>query len=167
MAGARISRRSMLGSAGAASLMPVLGRNATAASSAASPELPQACPAFDARLQVGAAMAGHDGGHWAAITGGSIEGRDVSGRVTGGRIEWQQQQGVCTVSARFDVLRADGTRVEVCERGQCAAMAGPFAASAEVLDAVGTAATAALLVGRMDATHLAAGAVRVQAFEVS
>jgi len=167
MAGTRISRRSMLGSAGAASLMPVLGQSANAAPPAAAIAPPDARPAFDARLQVGSPMAHAGGGRWAAITGGSIEGRVVSGEVTGGRIEWQDQQGACMVTARFDVLRSDGTRVEVCERGRCAAMAGRFPASAEVLDAIGSAATAALLVGRVDATRLAAGAVRVQAFEVS
>lgn len=176
MAGTRISRRSMLGTVGAASLAPAL-LQASASASGTDPRpdpasLPHASPLFVARLQVGACATDGAISH-APITGGELHGHALQGVVQGGRIEWQRQASGLAVAVRFAVRRADGTLAEISERGlqaDCCDIAGAGSIST-VAEAPGpdsdSPATPALRVGRLDVTRLSQGVARLLAFEVT
>lgn len=175
MAGTHISRRSMLGSVGAASLTPVLLK-ASENSFSPTPSLtdaaalPHASPVFVAQLRV-TVLATDAAIKQVAITGGELQGPSLEGVVQGGRIEWQPQATGLAVVVRFAVRRADGTLVELCERGLQADCADVTAAAR--LSTVSQpapeddSALPALRVGRLDLTGLQQGMVRLLAFEVS
>lgn len=171
MANARITRRAVLGTAGAASLSTVL------AASASDALAPHARPAFAARISVGAAemVVSSPGRRWSAVLGGEIHGPLVSGAVQGGRIDWHidaRSQAV-EITARFGVLGSDGRLLEIRDRAIFPGVMAPASVSAiatapmlvEQADEVP--ATPALLVGRLDASRFADGVVLLDAFEVA
>lgn len=180
MASTRVTRRTVLGSVGAASLAPALTATDAAARVRAEAAWPaeSAAPhphlAFAAQLQLAMhAGTSQTGAHWAAITGGEAAGPRLSGRVQGGRIDWRcDASGATQVMLCIAVQGADGSIVEVRDRGICA---GPglhagaaistapqlFGAAGELPDAP------AVLVGRLDTTQLDQGVLRLLAFEVS
>lgn len=170
MAGARITRRAVLGSAGAASLSPVFALNAS------DPALPHTRLAFAAHVSVGAAagVSGHPGRRWCAVLGGTLRGPLLSGAVQGGRIDWQIDAPSHTVeiTARFGVLAADGRLLELRDRTvfagavQPAGMAAIATAPVLVEQAEEVPATPVLLVGRLDASQFVRGLVHLDAFEV-
>lgn len=175
MAGTRISRRSMLGTVGAASLVPVLlkASDGPPAGSAPPDALPHAAPAYLARFRV-SPIAPHAAQPRAvAIIGGTVEGTRLSGVVESGSVEWQQYCDGMAVTAHYSVRRADGSVVEVRERGMQSACTGIHGASGMSLVSelsgpdVETCALPALRVGRLDTTRLHQGEIRLLAFEVS
>lgn len=171
MANARITRRAVLGSAGAASLSPVISVSASDALA------PHARLAFAARISVGAAEAveSSPGRQWSAVLGGEIHGPLVSGAVQGGRIDWHVDARSQTVeiTARFGVLSRDGRLLEIRDRavfpGAIAPASASVIATAPMLveQADEVPARPALLVGRLDASRFADGVVQLDAFEVS
>src|SRR5688500_7470756 len=117
MARARISRRSLLGSVGAASLAPGLlsptpSEARLAQDSAGAPQLQ---PAFAAELALG--VPALDGAvpqqMRAEIQGGSVTGRLLRGTVQHGTVGWRSDPvaALTEVTARFTVLREDGRLV--------------------------------------------------------
>lgn len=171
MTGTRVSRRSVLGSVGAASLSPALLQ----ASISESALHPLALPAFQARIEVGQPTGTDGNSHWAPVTGGVIRGQRLAGRVQGGRIDWRTGAGggPVEVTACFQVLCEDGRLVEVQDRGlQAAEMDAPagtvMTTTPELSGDVGEwCARPALLVGRMDTSQLGKGVLKLHAFEVS
>lgn len=172
MAGTRISRRSMLGTVGAATLAPVLV-NAGARAVPATAGSPEVQPAFSGNLTVGTIE--RDGAvlRAASIAGGTLHGSRLAGAVHGGRIEWlPRADGSHEVQLRFHVQCADGHQTEVFQRTVLAPGADPQGcwpvnAVTESLADDGAPAAAALLVGRLDATRLQQGLLTLLAFEVS
>ena len=175
MAGTHMTRRSMLGTVGAASLAPVLPVHANLHAGPGTPDagLPCARAAFIGRLQV-SAMPSASTTQAVAITGGTLRGRSLAGTVKAGQIQWQPQpEGGVELVVHFDLHCADGELLQVHERGLIPAgtditQGAAINATAEVLGADGLpCARSSLLVGRIDTTQLHAGVVRLQAFEVS
>lgn len=172
MAGTRVSRRSMLGTVGAAALAPALVQASPGRPLNGAP-LPHASPLFAAQLEVAALVREVAGAH-VAITGGTLRGRALAGVVVqGGHIQWQPQVRGMAVTVRFGVRLADGSLVEVCERGLLADCNDitDAAVISTVPEPPGpdseAPASPALRVGRLDATRLQQGMVRLVAFEVS
>lgn len=174
MTGTRVSRRSMLGSVGAASLAPTL-LQASVPDRADQALSPRTSPAFVAHVQVGALTRLQDGSCWAPVTGGSVGGRRLTGRVQGGRIDWPvPSPGVPgEVTARLQVTCDDGRRVELHDRGL--QPAGAHASghvlintTPQVVEEAGEwVARPALLVGRLDLAQLGKGILKWRVFEVS
>jgi hypothetical protein len=179
MASARITRRAVLGSAGAASLSPMLAASARGAPGDESPHAPQprSRAAFAAEISVGAAepVAGSAHRRWAAVLGGEIAGPALSGAVQGGRIDWSIDEHGQTVelTARFGVLCPDGRLFELRDRAvyqgvQPPAHSAVIVTAPQLLEAAAEVPAApALLVGRLDASQFRNGTVRLLAFEVS
>lgn len=171
MAGTRISRRSMLGTVGAASLAPVV--NAGARAEVATAGSPEVQPAFAGNLTVGAIERDGTVLRAASITGGTLHGSCLAGAVHGGRIEWlPRTDGSHEVQLRFHVQGADGHQTEVVQRTVLAPDADlqgcwPVNAVTEPLGDDGVPAGAALLVGRLDATRLQQGLLTLLTFEVA
>lgn len=178
MASSLITRRSLLGTAGAASLTPVLLKDADACTGQQlAPAVPNAARAFTARLGVGTAsrVGAQPGLHHASIRGGEITGPLLNGKVQGGRVQWHVDaaRGQVEITARFAVLRADGMLLEVRDSARypatsLPAVTGPIASAPVLMETAGELpATPALLVGRLDASQFANGVVLLHAFEVS
>src|SRR5688572_11898785 len=125
MARARISRRSLLGSVGAASLAPgLLTPMPSEARLAQHPAgEPGVQPAFAAELVLGVLAPEGEVPQQlrAVIHGGSVTGRLLRGTVQHGTVGWRSDPvaGLTEVTARFTVLREDGRLVEVQDRGVC------------------------------------------------
>jgi len=174
MSGTRVSRRAMLGSVGAASLSPVLQASVPDISGLrASPDPPLARLAFTATLQTDEIHESPCGARDAAIIGGSLQGHRLSGTVQAGRIQWSAPSAEAMVEVRTHVLvmRQDGTLVEVHDRGLMPAGADPGQASIstrpELTGEREEQDVPVLLVGRLDASEVLRGVLRLQAFEVS
>jgi len=172
MSGTRVSRRAMLGSVGAASLSPVL--QASIPDLSASLDLPLARPAFTAALQTAEMQESASGSRSASIIGGSMQGRRLSGNVRSGRIQWSAPAlgSPVEVTTHLLVARPDGSLVEVLNRGVV-----PADSDVSCHPAISTRIELAgneegpgaplLLVGRLDASGLGKGVLKLQAFEVS
>lgn len=165
-----MSRRSMLGTVGAASLAPVLLKAGAPAAQVTDPELR---PAFSGTLIVGAPQRVEARLHSATITGGSLDGSRLTGAVQGGRIQWlAREDGGHEMSLHFEVRCRDGRLVEVSERAILAAGIDPASrcavtATIEPISIEARAGEAALLAGRLDATEIERGEVKLLAFEVA
>jgi hypothetical protein len=178
MASVRISRRSVLGSVGAASLAPGLLSPTPSQARLRAEEVegvPGIEPAFAADLALGpiTPQQGAPSQLWAVIQGGTVTGRLLRGAIQHGRIEWRRDPvaGLVEVTTRFTVLREDGRLVEVQDRGvgpaSGEASANVAVCTAPVLMEAGHPAPAALLVGRLDPTNVATGVLSLHAFEAS
>jgi hypothetical protein len=175
MARTHMTRRSMLGSVGA-SLAPALGMPQQSSAGLRIDDLlegpqPRSRPAFAGSLMVGQIQQGPGKapGQWTQIVGGEVAGPEWGGTVQGGRIDWQLDAGRNTVefTARFGVLRQDGTVLQVIERGSAPAAADRATLCTAVEVSAGALALPSVMVGRMDVSGLDTGIVRLLAFEVS
>ena len=97
MKGTRVSRRSMLGSVGAASLSPALLQASISESTARfvqqSALQPLAQPFFVVRIEVGQATLTEGDSRSAPVTGGVLQGSRLAGRIQGGLIAWRASAG--------------------------------------------------------------------------
>jgi hypothetical protein len=178
MASSLITRRSLLGSAGAASLTPVLLNDTdTCTGQPLQPAAPKAAPAFTARIAVGAGsrISFQPGLRHASILGGEITGPLLNGTVQGGNVQWHidAANGQVEIAARLVVLRSDGVLLELRDIARYPADSLPSATASiattpVLMETAGELpATPALLVGRLDASQFANGVVLLHAFEVS
>jgi hypothetical protein len=155
-----MNRRELLGSVGAASLLP---------SALAAPAMEQMPPAFQAALRLGPVQTGAGNHSWADIVAGKVAGIRLAGRVQSGRLDWfvDPISGAVEVAMRCRVLRADGRTIELSDRTARASAedraALPGHPTAPVLsDATG--AVVKQLVGRLDTTAFWRGFVSLRAF---
>ena len=157
-----MNRRELLGSIGAASLLP-------AAFAGSAPA--QACPAFQAALRLGPAQDGTGQHRWAPIVAGEISGRRLSGRVQSGRMEWviDPCSGAVEIAMTCIVRRSDGATIELRDRTVSASASDradlPGHPTAPRLADVAGASAAPQLVGRLDTTAFWRGFVSLRAFE--
>ncbi len=161
-----MTRRTLLGSVGAAAMFPPL---ATVA--AASPP-DMTLPALDVRLRIGAPQTGQGGRRHAAVEGGRVTGLLLRGSVQSGQLEWfvDPASGAVEVTARLQVRRTDGVLVELRDRTAHAPAAGldaqPGWPTAPRLfeKTSGRSVTNTPLSGRLDTADLARGQIRLRAF---
>lgn len=161
-----VTRRAVLGSVGAAAMFPPLAQ-ATLASLPASTR-----PVLEAWLQTGAPQSGQYGRRHARVHGGAVTGSLMRGTVQSGRLDWlvDPASGAVEVTARVQVLSADGALIELRDRTAPAVAAG-FAAqpgwptAPELFEAAsGKSVTDQPLAGRLDTAAIARGLVRLRAF---
>jgi hypothetical protein len=114
MSDGRVSRRQLLASAGAASLLPTFVGNAPAA-------VPrQADPAaFGALLHIGPIQGGAHGRRWARVLAGKITAGNATGEVLSGVVDWCMDPATGAVDATLacSLRAADGQQFELNERG--------------------------------------------------
>lgn len=176
----RITRRAVLGSVGASlssTLAAPAGASLAPVPAQGNHELPQARRAFAAQLEVAKSTQASGTGtqRWAIILGGAIDGPRLRGVVQGGRFDWRQDQAgeSVEVTATFIVRRDDGRLIEVRDRGVYPAASAATASAAictspELVEPDGEVPVSpAVLVGRLDASQLDRGVVRLLAFEVT
>jgi hypothetical protein len=158
-----MNRREVLGSVGAAMTLPAFA------------VLPkgQASPRFQAVLRLGPTQDGTGNHRWAEIVAGRLSGELISGRVQSGRMDWfvDPASGAVEVAISCNVMRADGTAIQMCDRTaqatEQARAALPGHPTAPVLcDASGD-VIGPPLVGRMDATAIWRGFVTLRAFQTA
>jgi hypothetical protein len=172
MSGMRLSRRSLLGSVGAASITPALpavARDGTASL----PGLPQTEPAFEGTLLTGPQKRMAAGQYSAAIVGGVFTGPLLAGTVHSGRIDWRIDAAseAMHVTASYAVLRQDGVLVQVKDRSVHPqairpAMSTRLRTAPEIISDGGEQEPAPLLVGLLDASGFSSGQVSLRAFRV-
>src|SRR5262245_47223122 len=109
---ASVTRRTLLGSVGAAAMFPALG-SAFRTLPAGAPR-----PALEASLLVGEPQTGPGGRRTAAVRGGRVTGHLLQGVVQSGQLEWlvDPASGAVELAARVQVRRADGELVELHDR---------------------------------------------------
>jgi Protein of unknown function (DUF3237) len=158
-----MNRRELLGSVGAASLLP---------SALAAPASAQFLPAFQAALRLGPAQDSAGNHRWAGIIAGKVTGPRLSGRVQSGRMDWfvDPASGAVEIAMTCSVLRPDGTTVELRDRtalatvSERAALPGHPTAPVLLNGAGGAHGVSAHLVGRLDTTAFWRGFVSLRAF---
>lgn len=174
MPGIQLSRRSLLGSVGAASIAPALPA-AVGDPALQSPDLPQARPAFEGRLLTGPQqrISQSPARYSAAILGGDLTGPLLAGAVQSGRIEWtvDPESQAMHISAHYSVLRLDGQLVEVRDRSVHPQAIRPASitrlnTAPEIISSGGQQETASLLVGMLDASGFSSGQVTLRVFRV-
>ncbi len=96
----RITRRTLLGSIGAAGMFPGFALAITDGSIAAP-------PALEVALRIGQPRSGTAGWRHAVIHGGTVTGALMQGAVQSGRLEWlvDPASGAVEVAASMQVLR--------------------------------------------------------------
>lgn len=172
MAGPRVSRRSVLGTVGAASLAPVLPRPASARLGEGTAGVPPAAvPAFHAELTLSGTASLQSAG-MALIAGGRVAGRLLAGEVEAGQLQWHRHPAGLEVALAVAVRCADGRRVELVGRGVLAdadlRRRPVLNTNAELLALDGgLPACPTLLVGRLDLGRLGEGATSLLTYEVS
>ena len=173
----RFSRRSVLATLGATPVASVLVGNATAA-----PATPPHADAlnevrtrqvFTAVLRVNLATPADATVGSANILGGRASG-EIAGAVHPGSLEWVRdpKRGVLQLAARFELQGGDGLRIHVADRatvvtaGQC--WQAPFSTTPEltVVDGTSAACPDAVYLGRMDASQIHAGVLRLAVHRV-
>jgi hypothetical protein len=156
-----VNRRELLGSVGAASLLPA---------AFAAPARVQPSPAFQAALRLGSVQNGPGNRQWAEIVAGNLSGRRLAGRVHAGRMDWfvDPCSGAVEIAMRCSVSRPDGSLVELRDHTVSAsASAGenlPGHPTAPVLSGI-AGEDPLRLVGRLDTTAFWRGFVSLRAFE--
>jgi hypothetical protein len=157
-----MNRRDLLGSVGAASLMPA---------AFAAPAVMQPSPAFHAALRLGPAQNGGGNHSWAEIIAGTVSGSRLAGQVQSGRLDWfvDPTSGAVELAVSCSVLRADGRTVELRDRTAPASAddraALPGHPTAPVLSESAGAAAPQRLMGRLDTTAFWRGFVSLRAFD--
>ena len=158
-------------------MMPAAHARSTA-HGAASPAIttePLATLALDVRLStpVNAPIGS------AIIAGGAATGARLSGAVLPGSLEWSRDatRGVTQLTLRYGVLTEAGDRLQVTDRASFPSAAGPAWAEpittstelesmAEPLAGAAGILAAGLTIGRLDATALDAGSLRLDLHRV-
>jgi hypothetical protein len=159
--GKKINRRELLGSVGAASLMPA---------ALAMPASDEAVPAFQAALRLGPAQDGSGNHRWAEIIAGKLSGKRLAGKVQSGRIDWfvDPASGAVEIALTCSVLRADGKTIELRDRSASASASDraalPGHPTAPVLSDAAGEAGLPQLTGRLDTTAFWRGFVSLRAF---
>lgn len=175
-----LTRRSLLASAGAASVSPVLfgsapGDVGAAPAAGGDPEV-HTEPAYEGHVRTGAQQrSGMAPGHyWAPILGGELTGALLAGAVQSGRIDWSIDAASQTmqIAAQYAVLRADGVLVQIKDRSVHPQAIRPIAtarlqtAPELVCEGATGQEFACLLVGLLDVSQFASGQVKLRAFRV-
>jgi hypothetical protein len=162
-----MTRRELLGSAGALSLVPVLPTMATGM------RAPYAA-AFEARLNIGPARSGVGNHRWALIVGGGVVGDLLHGTVRSGRLDWHTDpaSGAAQVELHCWIRCTDVQYLELRDRSawadQSVASQLPGLPTApRLLSAAGTDPVTSPLVGRLDPTGLPRGMVLLRAFHLA
>jgi hypothetical protein len=170
----RLSRRSLLGSVGAASISPALPALARD-SAAPAAEFPATTPAFEGRLLLGPQkrLTQFPARYAAAVLGGEFSGTVLAGVVQTGRVEWtvDADSQSMQISAQYAVLRQDGELVEVRDRSVHPRAVKPASiarlqTAPEIGSAGGLQEPPLLLVGLLDASGFSKGQVTLRAFRV-
>jgi hypothetical protein len=156
-----MNRRALLGSVGAASLLPA----AFAAPVHSRPAL-----AFQAALRLGPVQNGQGNHRWAPIIAGNFSGARLAGRVHAGRMDWYVDPccGSAEIALTCTVSRPDGKLVELRDRTASSSSGRadlPGHPTAPVLSDVAGGPAATPLVGRLDTTAFWRGFVSLRAFE--
>jgi hypothetical protein len=156
-----MNRRELLGSVGAASLLPT---------AFALPTQSRPSPAFQAALRLGPVHSGAGNHQWAEIVAGSLAGRRLDGRVQSGRMDWYVDpcSGALEIAMHCRVARSDGSLVELRDRTASASASdrADFPGHRTAPSLSGSTAEAPLrLVGRLDTTSFWRGFVSLRAFE--
>jgi hypothetical protein len=181
---AALTRRRLLGGAGALTLLPVAARAATPpAPSAADPpgeSLPLSTEfVLEIRAEIGAALqvgpSAYGTRRLIPITGGTFDGPRLRGAVVSGGADWQLERpdGVTTVEAKYTLKVGDGTLVSVTNRGIIVPPAGaeamPYVRTVPEFEApIGAHdwLNKAVFVGSLDASQFRQGRIRIRVFRV-
>jgi hypothetical protein len=170
----QLSRRSLLGSVGAATVAPALPA-ATRDLAEAVAGLPRTVPAFEARLRTGPQLRSSlsQAQFSAAILGGELAGPLLQGVVQSGRIEWtiDSASRALHITAHYAVLRHDGVLVQIKDHGIHPQAMKPadstrLRTSPEISVDGEPHMAASLLVGLLDASGFSSGEVTLRAFRV-
>lgn len=173
----RFTRRSLLGSAGATLLGPLAGTaRADASDMTVGHGVPVALPAFEVRIRLEPLLWTVGTGYGTGlrvIRSGRVLGPLLAGSVQSGYVRWQTDtsRGAVDLQLQAVVLRDDGTVVEVRDRSvhAIAATRGDLSrlASATSLHVANDQdGVPVLFVGRLDASLLESGSLRLNAFRV-
>jgi hypothetical protein len=182
---AALTRRRLIGGAGALGLLPAAERPAQAAAPAAAP-LPRVDQplrtefVLEVRAEIAPAVVIGPGSQGMQrlipITGGSFEGPRVRGVVVPGGGDWQlvRPDGVTTVEAKYTLKASDGTLLSVTHRGIVIPATSGAAASAHVRTVPEFEAPSgthdwlnrSIFVGSLDASQVRQGHVIVRVFRV-
>jgi hypothetical protein len=156
-----MNRRELLGSVGAASLLPA---------AFVAPARNQPLPVFQASMRLGPMQNGPGNHRWAEIVAGSLSGTRVSGRVESGRMDWMVDpcSGSVEIAIACSVRRPDGKLIQLRDRTASAA-AGDGAAlpghpTSPVISESSGEPGLSQLVGRLDTTAFWRGFVSLRAF---
>jgi hypothetical protein len=156
-----MNRRALLGSVGAASLLP-----AAFAAPTHAPPL-----AFQAALRLGQVQNGQGNHRWAAIIAGTVSGARLAGRVQAGRMDWFVDPccGSVEVALACTVSTPDGVLMELRDRTASASASDradlPGHPTAPVLSGSSARPAAPRMIGRLDTTAFWRGFVSLRAFE--
>jgi hypothetical protein len=184
---AALTRRRLIGGAGALSLLPVADRSAQAAAPSAVDASAIAQPlrtefVLEVRAEIAPAVvigpSSQGIRRLIPITGGSFEGPRVRGVVVPGGADWQLERpdGVTSVEAKYTLKASDGTLLSVTNRGivvPATATAGAPASGYvrtvpefEVPSGTHDWLNRSIFVGSLDATQFKQGRVIVRVFRV-
>jgi hypothetical protein len=172
----RLSRRRVLASLGAAPVVSVLATSAPACASAqqaAADASPRTEQVLSAMLNISLATPAEATVGSATILGGDAQG-ELAGVVQPGSLEWTRDpaRGVLQLAARFELQARAGLRIHVADRAtvvtQAECWAATFATTPEltVVDGPSAACPEAVYLGRMDASQLHAGQLRLTVHRV-
>jgi hypothetical protein len=174
----RFSRRRVLASLGAAPVASAIAASTTGGESTrraaeAATAAPRTQGVLTAVLRVRLATRADATVGSAIILGGESQG-ELAGIVQPGSLEWTRDpvRGVLQLAARFELQASAGLRIHVADRatviapGEC--WAAPFATTPEltVVDGPAGACREAVYLGRMDASQLHAGQLRLAVHRV-
>ncbi|MET0290787.1 MAG: DUF3237 domain-containing protein [Steroidobacteraceae bacterium] len=182
---AGLTRRRLIGGAGAVALAPAAGRAGQAAAPAAAGPPGESQPlrtefVLEIRAGIGPAVEIGPGSNGIRrlipITGGTFEGPRLRGAVIPGGADWQLQRpdGVTAVEAKYTLKAGDGTLVSVTNRG-IIVPTGAAAAGDNYIRTVPEFEVAvgphdwlnkAVFVGSLDASRFRQGSVVVRVFRV-
>lgn len=162
-----MTRRTLLGSMGAATMFPRLaaGVNATAPRAA--------MPAMQIGVRVGEPRNGLHGRRHAEVLAGLVHGSLMQGAVQSGHLEWlvDPASGAVEVALDMRLLRADGALLRLRDRSvhaDAAVLADVpgILTAPQLFDSTGAALLApARLAARLDASGLGRGVIWLRAFD--
>jgi hypothetical protein len=165
----RLSRRSVLASLGVTPVVSALA----GASPSAGDAVPQTESVLSAVLNVSLVTPADATVGSAIILGGVAQG-ELAGAVQPGSLEWTRDpvRGVLQLAMRFELQARPGLRIHVADRAtvvtptECWAI--PFATTPEltVVDGASAACREAVYLGRMDASQIQSGQLRLTVHRV-
>lgn len=174
----RFSRRRVLASLGATPVVSALAIASSAGEAARQSDSPghtepQTEPVLTALLNVSLATSADATVGSAIILGGEAQG-ELAGTVQPGSLEWTRDpvRGVLQLAARFELQASAGLRIHVADRATVVTSserwAAPFATTPELTVVHGStcACREAVYLGRMDASQIHAGQLRLTVHRV-